>query len=68
MSKDKFTLMKFGKVMLSAFALSLGLYILIFIAALFIFNDGMPFTLDTGRKLFLVMYVVSIPLVIKYMK
>jgi hypothetical protein len=53
------------RVLFSAFALSLALYVLIFLIVM-IFNNA-PLTLNTSRKLFFALYVVSIPLVIKFL-
>jgi len=56
------------KILFSAFALSVLAYILIFVIALLASNDGTALSISSSRKLFIILYLISLPIVIKFIR
>ena len=63
----KFGIWGIPRVLIAAFGLAFVTYVILSVGALFILGAESMFSIETGRWLFGLMFVVSIPLSIKYL-
>jgi hypothetical protein len=65
--RGKFGIWDLPRVLISAFGLAFVAYVILSVGALFILGAESVFSIETGRWLFGVMFVVSIPISIRYL-
>lgn len=63
----KFRIWEIPRVFIAAFGLAFVAYVVLSVGALFVLGAESVFSIETGRWLFGLMFVVSIPISIRYL-
>jgi hypothetical protein len=65
--RKKFSLKALPRAVVAAFALAIIIYMLLSFGALFLFGSDSVFSIESGRWLFGLIFVISIPISIQFM-